>query len=228
MSIKTDSNGNQYVDVDLTTDIQKKLWSADSINERRRIAYYYIMGNLRGEYPTNDGRTVSINQRSANELTHGAPDIRIKVIPELVNIIKAGNRLAIKDAVHKQFSQFAYYDVLLKVGDEYYTANINIGIRKSGESVLYQINQFDEKATPSNIGRVRGPAPEDGVAYNDRTVEKLKSAGQLTDADREAGIQVPITDFNNKILHFMEKVKKKTKNLSTPTTESAATRLTPA
>jgi hypothetical protein len=46
------------------------------------------------------------------------------------------------------------------------------------------------------------------------TVEKMKSVGQLTDADREAGIQVPITDFNNKILQFLEKVNSKDKNSS--------------
>jgi hypothetical protein len=42
----------------------------------------------------------------------------------------------------------------------------------------------------------------------------MKSAGQLTDADRKAGIQVPITDFNNKILQFLEKVSRDNKIFS--------------
>ena len=111
-----------------------------------------------------DGRVVSVTRKSADELTHDAHDDRIRVIPELANIIKIGKHPEIKDATHKLFIKFAYYDVTLKIGDDYYTAKINIGIKEDGESVLYQINQFKEKATPSDIGRVRSPAPVGGVA----------------------------------------------------------------
>jgi hypothetical protein len=164
MSIKTDCDGNQYVDVDLTTEIQARFATAGTINERRWIAFRYTMDNLRGKYTTGDGRVVSVTRKSADEITHGAHDDRIRVIPELANIIKIGKYPEIKDATHKLFSKFAYYAVTLKIGDEYYIAKINIGIKEDGESVLYQINQFKEKATPSNIGRVRSPAPVEGVA----------------------------------------------------------------
>jgi hypothetical protein len=169
MSIKTDSAGNQYVDVDLTTEIQERLAAADTMKEKRQIAFEYIMDNLRGVYPTRDGRVVNVTRKSADELTFSAHKDSIRVIPELVNIIKVGKLTDTKDVKHKVFSKFAYYDVDLKVGDGYYTANINIGIKENGESVLYQINQFKEKTASSNIGRVPNPAPVgDAAVYTNK------------------------------------------------------------
>jgi hypothetical protein len=169
MSIKTDSAGNRYVDVDLTTEIQKELQAANTVEEKRDIAYRYIMDNLRNRYPTGDGRMVDVWQVSAKKLTHHAPEVRISAIPELVNIITIGTNPEIKDVTHKRFAKFAYYDVLLKVGDTCYTAVMNIGIRKNGESVLYDINQFEEKAVTSDIGKLRRSAPAEETAERPNT-----------------------------------------------------------
>ncbi|GBU20490.1 hypothetical protein R80B4_00368 [Fibrobacteres bacterium R8-0-B4] len=164
MSIKPDSAGNQYIDVDLTTEIQKRLQATDAMDEKRKIAYRYIMDNLRGVYPTNDGRKVAITRKSADEITNAAPAIRIQVTPELENIIKAGANPIIKDVQHKIFDKFVYYDVALKIDDDFYTANVNIGITKNGDSVLYQINRFERKASTLTLGVVRNLAPGKGDA----------------------------------------------------------------
>jgi hypothetical protein len=179
MSIKTDSDGNQYVDVDLTSDIQKTLQAAGSMSEKRHIIYRYIMDNLRGKYPTNDGREVNVVKTSAKELKHSVHENSIRVIPELAAIIKAGKRTDIKEVKHKIFSKFAYYDVDLKVGNEYYTANINIGIKEDGESVLYQINQFREKAATFNVGGVQNPVTVKGPVINNNITDSgAKSKGK--------------------------------------------------
>jgi hypothetical protein len=176
MSIKTDSADNRYVDVDLTTDVQRKLQETDSMSEKRQLVYKHVLENLRGKYTTRDGREVNVTRKSADELTFSAHKDSIRVIPELANIIKVGKLTDIKAVKHKIFSKFAYYDVDLKVGDSYYTANMNIGIKEDGESVLYQINQFKEKAASSNIGRVPNPAPvEDSAISNNITSSETKS-----------------------------------------------------
>ncbi|GBU22339.1 hypothetical protein R80B4_02247 [Fibrobacteres bacterium R8-0-B4] len=167
MPIKTDSNGNQYVDVDLTTDIQRILREAGSANERAKIVYRYVMDNLRGKYPTSDGREVSVIKRSAKELSHGTYEDKFRAIPELANIIEAGTFKGVTDAKHRLFKKFAYYEVSLKIGARYYTATVNIGITESGESVLYQINRFKEIAGTVNSPGVRVPAPVDGPAIID-------------------------------------------------------------
>ncbi|GBU20484.1 hypothetical protein R80B4_00362 [Fibrobacteres bacterium R8-0-B4] len=164
MSIKTDSAGNQYIDVDMTTGIQKKLTATDSVKERRSIAYAYIMDNLRGRYPTDDMLEIIVTKRSADKLTNMAPDIRLKVVPELANIIRIGKHPQIKDAEHSLFVKFAYYDVRFKLDNDCYTAVMNVGIRENGESVLYQINQFKNEAAPYSVGEVRNPTPDDGAA----------------------------------------------------------------
>jgi len=164
MPIKTDSTGNRYVDVDLTTDIQRLLQATASINERRKIAYDYIKDNLRGRYSIDGKMEIFVTKRSADKLTNAAPDIRLNVIPELANIIRIGKHPIIKDAEHSLFVKFAYYDVHFKLGSDYYTAKMNVGIRENGEGILYQINQFKNEAAPFNVGEVRNPTPEEDAA----------------------------------------------------------------
>jgi len=142
-----------YVYVDLTKDIQNKIDAVETIREKRRVAFMHIMDNLRGKYPASDGRIVEINRRSANELTFKAPEIRLHVTPELESIIRAGQFKEIKPAEHGGFKDFAYYEVVLKVGDDYYSALVNIGIMPNGDSVLYQINKFEENDTPTQHWR---------------------------------------------------------------------------
>jgi hypothetical protein len=139
----------KYVDVDLARDVQKKLDAAGTIQEKRRIALQHIMDNLRGKYATNDGRTVEVNRRSANELTFGAPEIRLRAVPELENIIKTGNLKEIKPAEYGIFENFAYYEAMIKIGDDYYSALINIGVKQDGGSFMYQINKFEKRDAPA-------------------------------------------------------------------------------
>ncbi len=164
MSIKIDSTGNRYVDVDLTTDIHRMLQATASVNERRKIAYGYIMNNLRGRYSIDGNQEIFVTKRSADKLTNAAPDIRLNVIPELADIIRIGKHPIIKDAEHSLFVKFAYYDICFKLGSDYYTATMNVGIRENGEGVLYQINRFKNEAAPFNVGEVRNPTPEEDTA----------------------------------------------------------------
>ena len=136
------------VKVDTSAAIQKKLDEAETAKERQKIAYQYIMDNLRGKYTASDGRTVAIEKVGADKITHRDIKIKLRVCPSLADMIKAGEFEGIKDAEEKsnpKFVKFAYYKVTFQLGNDRYTGLLNVGIRKDGSSTLYDLNPFDKQ-----------------------------------------------------------------------------------
>lgn len=131
----------KVVDVNLNAEIQKQFDKATP-KERSKIAFHYVMDNLRGKYPTKDNREVFVERVGAKEMTHTLYEPKIRVIPELGKLIKAGEFIKISMAEHGQFKEFAYYKVGIKIANDTYSAVLNIGIRDNGDSTLYDINQF--------------------------------------------------------------------------------------
>lgn len=134
----------EVVEVDLTADIQKQFDNATP-KERQNIAFIYIMDNLRGKYPTEDGRIVSIQRVGADKMSHTLNETKIRVLPELAELIKTGKFIGVIDVIHKKFAKIAYYQVAFKVGEDKYIANLNVGIRQNGDSTLYDINPFNKE-----------------------------------------------------------------------------------
>ena len=141
----------KIVEVNLDTDIQKKLKNATTPKERQELAFRYIMDNLRGRYPARDGRIVAIEKVGADKMSHTFNEIKIRVLPELANMIEAGELegmvVAKKDngQPHKLFTHFAYYKVLFQLGDHRYIGRLNVGIRKDRSSTLYDLNPFNKQ-----------------------------------------------------------------------------------
>lgn len=141
--IENDTENTNIVKVDIDAEVQKQFNKATP-KERQRIAFRYIMDNLRGKYPTHDGRIVAIERVGAKEMTHTLYEPKIRVIPELGQFIKAGEFLKISKAEHGPFKEFAYYKVNIKMANDTYSAVLNVGIRNNGDSTLYDINQFNK------------------------------------------------------------------------------------
>lgn len=131
----------KIVKVNLKTGIQKQFDNATP-KERTKIAFRYIMDNLRGKYPTKDGKEVAIERVGAKEMTHTLYEPKIRVLPELGNLIQNGQFIKISKAEHGPFKEFAYYRVLVGIRNDIYAATLNVGIRENGDSTLYDINQF--------------------------------------------------------------------------------------
>ncbi len=140
--IKKADNG--IVEINLNTDIQKQFDKATR-KERQKLAYKYIMDNLRGKYPTSDGREVFVQKVGADKMTNNAKEIKIRILPELASLIKNGNFYRTIKVEHKIFTDFAYCKVDFKIRNRTFEALLNIGIRSNGESTLYEINKFLEK-----------------------------------------------------------------------------------
>ena len=135
----------KIVKVDMDADIQKQLSQASTPKERQKIAYRYIMDNLCGEYDTADGRTVTISSVGADKITHKDIEVKLRVSPHLAEFLKAGELEKVIDAEHRKFTKFAYYKVDFQLGQDRYTALLNVGVRRDGTSTLYDINPFNKQ-----------------------------------------------------------------------------------
>ena len=135
-------SAEKIVEVNLDADIQKQFDNATP-KERQKIAFRYIMDNLRGKYPMHDGRIVAIERVGADKLTHTFDERKIRVLPELKTLLEFGKLRGVIDVQHKLFSQMAYYDCEFKIKENHFKARLNIGIRKNGDSTLYDIKPIE-------------------------------------------------------------------------------------
>ena len=135
----------KVVEVDMDADVQKRLSAAETPKERQKIAFQYIMDNLRGQYEAPDGRTVAIERVGADKMTYRDNRDKLRVCPALADMIKSGeydHSSPADEKPNKKFNEFAYYKVRVKIGDEVYTGMLNVGIRKDGSSTLYDLRPF--------------------------------------------------------------------------------------
>lgn len=135
----------QIVEVDMDADVQKLLSAVETSKERQKIAFKYIMDNLRGQYEAPDGRTVAIERVGADKMTYRDNKDKLRVCPALADLIKVGeydHSSPSDEKANKKFEEFAYYKVRVKIGGEVFTGMLNVGIRKNGSSTLYDLRPF--------------------------------------------------------------------------------------
>lgn len=143
-------NGKTVVKVNLDSDIQREFDRATP-KERQKIAFDYIMRNLRGKYPMGDGRIVAIERVGADKMSHTLVETKIRVLPELAQLITTGEFEGIVKSdkgdgmPHSSFTSFAYYKVWFQIGNDRYIGLLNVGIRADGSSTLYDLNPFDKQ-----------------------------------------------------------------------------------
>jgi len=134
----------KVVKIDMTTEIQKAITDAKTPNEQRDIIFDYIMNEMRGVYKTGDGVEVTISYRTAKEYTHNAIEVKLRIAPQLAEILKHSEFIGIVDAEHKRYKKFMYYKTNFDINGKIHSAKINIGITLGNKAVLYEINQFRE------------------------------------------------------------------------------------
>ena len=135
--------GPKIVNIDLSADIQKAFDNA-SPRERTKIARSYILNNLRGKYLAKNSIEINITRKTAKEITNATYEPKIRVSPELANIITVSDFIATRKATHGKFNRFLYYKTLLRIKDKKYSAILNVGVDKDNNCVLYDINQFEK------------------------------------------------------------------------------------
>lgn len=147
---KKKASTKKVVKVNLEADVQKQFDKATP-KEREKIAFRYIMDNLRGKYAAEDGREITIERVGADKMSHTLNETKIRVLPELAKLIEAGKSEGVVEAKkpdgkpHKLFTHFAYYRVAFQIGNDTFVGKLNVGIRADGSSTLYDINPFNKQ-----------------------------------------------------------------------------------
>jgi len=132
------------VKIDMNTEFQKAISGAKTAGDQRDFVYDFIMNNLRGKHIASDGRVVEICEATADKFIHRAPEIKLRVVAELQNMLKFCYLRNVVDVDHKIFNKFVYYDVVFQVDDKKYIGTLNVGVRKDGASVLYDMKPYNE------------------------------------------------------------------------------------
>ena len=140
-------SSSDVVTVKLDSEVQKQLSQAQTPKERQKIAFRYIMDNLRGKYTAPDGRTVALERVGASKITSVDRKDKLRACPSLADMIKAGkydHSAKGEDKQNRRFEDFVYYRVRVKLGGEIYSGILNVGVRKDGSSTLYDLRPFDK------------------------------------------------------------------------------------
>ena len=137
----------EVIVIDMDTDYQRAISDAVTPNEQRKIGRDYIMKNLRGIYILSDGKKVMISRKTAEEYTHKAPELKLRAIPELANMLMNSTLINVRCSykLRKNFKYFEYYGTPFEINGTQYVAELNIGITAENEVVLYDVNKFKEK-----------------------------------------------------------------------------------
>lgn len=146
-SIQTDSNGNQFVNVD--TD--QHLFDGKSISEQNKIAKKYILNNFRKNGLMINDSHINVTSKTANEYTHprnqlpmGTKSAKMRSSTELDNLLKISKyQYSRKDDGRHPFVKdgWDYYETIFNVDGKMFKGLINIG--KSGnKKTLYDITQI--------------------------------------------------------------------------------------
>lgn len=156
-SIKKDSNGNKYVEVDTDQDI----FIGKSISEQNKIAKQYILEVFREKGLIKDGKRINVNNKTASKYTNPKEPIpkynksvKNKISTELDNLIEISTKIAEKD--DKKSHAFAkdgweYYQVTFKIERAFFTAILNIG-KSNKEKTLYDITNIKKDALNGELG----------------------------------------------------------------------------
>lgn len=156
-SIKKDSNGNKYVEVDTDQDI----FIGKSISEQNKIAKQYILEVFREKGLIKDGKRINVNNKTASKYTNPKEPIpkynksvKNKISTELDNLIEISTKIAEKD--DKKSRAFAkdgweYYQVTFKIERAFFTAILNIG-KSNKEKTLYDITNIKKDALNGELG----------------------------------------------------------------------------
>jgi len=136
------AGGDKVVKVDLSSKIQKAILEASSPSERRKLAYRYIMENFAGDHKTSDGRVITINSITAGKMTYDDHPIKIKVSPQLADLLQKSEFSHMGELSKERkdnFVKFAYYNTDFDINGTMYKGQLNIGITNSNKAVLYDI-----------------------------------------------------------------------------------------
>ena len=211
--ISQDNLGN-YVEVN------KNILEGVPERERAKILKQYIQDNLQGNsYELNFGADgeARITRITTHKMAN--PQQRIdtiskkgRIISELPDIMTISKRTGfLPDKKSHSFAKdgFEYRQSRVKIGDDMYIVNLNIGVNKNGK-LLYEINNIKKEA--HNSQELLSGASYDSNIPQDTNNVKMKLNNIKTDAEQTETPRQDITDndVENYVKNQVENQKKST------------------
>lgn len=152
-SIKQDSNGNNYVDID----VDQELFDNLSLKEKRQMAKMVIMEKYSNNGINFDGDNINVNSNTSRkytdpntELKNYVKEAKYRLSTELDNLLNASkkiNKSPVPDNIEHKKHNFAkdgwnYYYAKFKFGNNEFIGKLNVGINKN-QKTLYDVNDIN-------------------------------------------------------------------------------------
>lgn len=152
-SVENDTDGN-YLSINLDSDAQVELEKLP-IKDRSKFVKDYIKSKFRDvKFTLNDGKTTVVTSTGAGKIASASYNVKQQTALELDKLFKVAEYTTSDSSVeHSKFASFDYYKARVKVGNDFYSCVLNIGVTKtSGLYQLYDVNQFIKikKGTPAH------------------------------------------------------------------------------
>lgn len=195
------------IEIKKDSELARRIESAD-YSKYDVIREYLIEKFYNEEFVLSDGKKAIMDKRDAQHLAHNATEERTAQLAEIKRIIEtASYSHSALGVEHPKFSQFHYYDVSVKYGDETIDLWLNVGTAKNdGVNHIYAITNKKEEA-PTNYGVARpvGNALQNASSVNSITGndEIVKVAEEKRVQKAEKPLDVSELYVLNQILHHM-------------------------
>lgn len=180
-SIKTDENGNKYVNIDTN----QHIFEGKNLKEQNKIAREYILATFREKGLITEGKEVKVNNKTATKYTNpkekisdSKKKVKNRISTELDNLLSVSKM--IKTEPDKKDHAFAkdgweYYLTNFKINDSYFTGVINVGVNGTTR-MLYDINQIkkttqNDKAENTAAILIGSSFSDNNIPQNDKNVK---------------------------------------------------------
>ena len=206
-----DFSESDVLNLDLSSDLQKELTNATPEQRGKIVERELKMQILRlGEYTLNDGTKAIIDNTDIRKIGHSKyePKNRASVMMDKL-VKKAKLDGEAHNVEHPKFTDFKYYKVIVKLGEDLFECTLNIGLGKFDNKYhIYDVNQFNEKRK-SGSPILSNPRKSVEQTVSRATTEESDASGKVGGQNPQAHAT---SDSNNSIPQTEEVVKDLEKN----------------
>ena len=201
-------------------DIDENIFANTPYKDRARVLRQYIQQNLQGnDYELNYGRdgTARINRTTTNKVSNpkqSSVNLNLKgqMVSELPDILTISQKTGwAPDGKDHSFARdgFEYRQSRVKLGDDIYTVNLNVGLNQHGK-ILYEINDIKKEGSTDSQKAVFESNPSNGLSLP----QDVKNVKYLHDSSKKQGIVKNLKIEDGEINNFIEDQVKKQNNQS--------------
>ena len=179
-------------------EIDQNIFEGVPNSQKANVLKNYLRENLRGNsYGLNYGADgeARITNTSVNKISNPRQDFgnlqrKGQMISELPDILTISQKTGwAPDGKEHSFARdgFEYRQSRVKLGDEVYTVNLNVGLSRNGK-LLYEINDIKKEGRIGDNNPIRRPSYDSNIAQNGENVNTVSPENRyLLNSTSETG-----------------------------------------